>query len=516
VRTKTVGWRRGAAGFAAAACVAAAAIAVVLLATAAGGSNGGYAVRAIFDNSGNVTEGEDVKIDGAKVGTVASVEATPQGKAAVTLDVENPGFQDFRADASCTIRPQSLLGEVYVDCKPTQPREEGAPLPPALKKVPAGQPGAGDRLLPLANTSSPVGVDQLQDMTRLPEAQRLRIILNELGVAFAGRGNELHEVVRRADPALRELDKVLGILASQNHVLANLAVESDKALAPFAAAREDVKGFIEHSNTIAKASDRHLAALEADLSRFPAFLRQLGPSMRRIDAFAGQATPTFEALDTAAPGIDQTFESLPGFSSSTTSYLKSLGKTAKTTGPALRASEQLLNRLEPLGGAAKPFASQASTLLKSLRETGGLERIMDFIYLSAGTTNGYDKLGHFLRADVLASRCVNYMTSPSPLPCVAKYTGGGGEAEAGSAKATAASAQGVIAQRTLAVLEGATPAQAIAEFPGSEGEAPAPGTGSSASTATPVGGSSSKTTYYTPGAEPAGVSERLLEYLLGG
>lgn len=512
MRTKTVGWRRGAAGFAAAAVVAAAALAVLLLATGAGGSGDGYAVRAIFDNASNVTEGEDVKIDGAKVGSVGAIEATPQGKAAVTLDIESPGFQDFRADASCTIRPQSLLGEVYVDCKPTQPREEGAPLPPALKKVPAGEPGEGDRLLPVANTSSPVGVDQLQDMTRLPEAQRLRIILNELGATLAGRGSELHEVIRRADPGLRELEKVLGILASQNHVLSNLAVESDRALAPFAAAREDVKGFIEHSNTIAQASDRHLAAVEEGLSELPAFLRQLGPAMRRVDSLAQQTTPTFEALDAAAPGLDKAFESLPAFSSGTTAYLESLGRTAKTTGPALRASEQLLDRLEPLGSATKPFATKAAELLGSLKETGGLERIMDFIYLGAGTTNGYDKLGHFLRAEAQSVSCVSYLIAPSGT-CVAKY---GSSAEASSAKPTAASVQGVIAQRTLAVLEGATPAQAIAEFPGNEGEAPAPGTSSSKATATPVGGAASKTTYYTPGAEPAGISERLLEYLLGG
>ena len=76
----------------------------------AGGSNKGYTVRAIFDDAGNAIPGEDVKIDGVKVGTVGSVTATPQAKAAVVLNIGNPGFQDFRSDASCTIRPQALIG----------------------------------------------------------------------------------------------------------------------------------------------------------------------------------------------------------------------------------------------------------------------------------------------------------------------------------------------------------------------------------------------------------------------
>src|ERR1700704_832796 len=109
----------------------------VLLAISAGGSNGSYTVRAIFDNAANIISGENVKIDGVKVGTVGDVTPTPQAKAAVILNIDNPGFKDFRADASCTIKPQALIGEKYVDCLPTQPRVEGTPLPPALRVIPS-------------------------------------------------------------------------------------------------------------------------------------------------------------------------------------------------------------------------------------------------------------------------------------------------------------------------------------------------------------------------------------------
>ena len=64
-----------------------------LLSTSAGGSGGGYSIRAIFDDAGNLTIGEDVKVDGVKVGTVESVTPTPQAKAAVVLKIDNPGFR---------------------------------------------------------------------------------------------------------------------------------------------------------------------------------------------------------------------------------------------------------------------------------------------------------------------------------------------------------------------------------------------------------------------------------------
>ena len=230
MRKQTVGETRRVA--AVAVLVAVAAIVSVLLATSAGGSNGSYRVRAIFDDAANIIPGENVKIGGVKVGTVGSVTPTPQAKAAVVLNISSAGFKDFRADASCTIRPQALIGEKFVDCLPTQPRVAGTPLPPPLKKIPSGHEGAGELLLPVQNTSSPVDVDLLGDISRLPERQRFTIILNELGAGLAGRGSDLREVIQRANPALQELDRVLAILAGENKVLAKLAVDSDIALKP--------------------------------------------------------------------------------------------------------------------------------------------------------------------------------------------------------------------------------------------------------------------------------------------
>jgi phospholipid/cholesterol/gamma-HCH transport system substrate-binding protein len=491
---------------------------VVLLATSAGGGNGEYKVRAIFDDAGNVIPGEQVKIDGVKVGTVTSVTPTPQAKAAVVLSISNAGFQDFRSDASCEVRPQALIGEKYVDCLPTRPRVEGTPLPPALKKVPSGQEGAGERLLPVQNTSSPVDVDLLGDISRLPERQRLTIILNELGAGLAGRGSDLKEVIRRANPALREFDRVLSILASQNHVLTKLAEDSDRALAPFARVRQRVADFLVQSNRVSQATAAHRGALARNLQDFPPFLRQLGPAMERLERFAEQTTPAFRNLNAAAPSISQAFTHLPAFSNSSTKFFESLGKTAKQSGPALVASKKLLGELKALGTPAKPFTENLASLFESLRDTGGLERIMDFIFLGAGAANGYDELGHFLRTEGVGTLCPKYAIEPGSA-CNAHL----GTTEAPKAtKASIPPGTGLVMERTIAVMNGATPAQAIAKYPGTPTAAEAPGSApasgsanSSASNAQPVGGSTSGTTYYSPSAESSEADGMLLNYLLG-
>ena len=505
--------------------LAVSALVVVLLATSAGGSNGSYTVRAIFDDAGNIIPGENVKIGGVKVGTVGSVTPTPQAKAAVVLNIANEGFKDFRADASCTIRPQALIGEKFVDCLPTQPRVAGTPLPPPLHKIPHGDEGAGEYLLPVQNTHSPVDVDLLGDISRLPERQRFTIILNELGAGLAGRGSDLHEVIRRANPALQELDKVLAILASENKVLAQLAEDSDRALQPFAAVRSNVADFIQQANTVSQASARHRGDIARNLQLLPQFLQQLGPAMERLAALADQTTPVFTDLKVAAPGINQAFTSLPSFAKSSTKFFKSLGSTAKTSGPALTSVQPLLGRLAALGKEAKPFAFNASELLTSLRDSGGLERLLDFIFLGAGAANGYDQLGHFLRSEAVGTPCLTYAVIAVSQCATSKLfntkpSGSGEAASAHSARARTASATSVVDARTLAVLNGATPAEALAKYPGAttvsaSGAEAAPQAGESAASAKPVGGASAGTTYYSPSPESAGADGMLLNYLLG-
>ncbi len=525
VRKETVGRRRFAAGAAGAACVAALAV-IVALATSAGGSNGAYTVRAIFDDAGNVIAGEEVKIGGVQVGTVGSVTATPQAKAAVILNITNAGFKNFRSDASCEIRPQALIGEKYVDCLPTQPRVEGTPLPPPLRKIRRGE-GAGDYLLPVQNTHSPVDVDLLGDINRLPERERFTLILNELGAGLAGRGSDLSEVIRRANPALAELDKVLAILASENHVLAKLAVDSDKALGPFARVRNHVADFIVQSNKVAQATAAHRGALARNLQDFPPFLEQLGPAMERLARFADQTTPTVTALKAAAPGINELFTHLPAFSNSSATFFENLGQRSKQSGPALVATKPLLARLKSLGDAGLPFATNAASLLSSLRNTGGLERILDFIFMGTGSANGYDALGHFLRAEGVGTACLSYAIRPAP-QCNRKLFNSGASSStsgsSGSAKGTAASlikpgSTSLVMARTLAVLSGATPQQALAKYPGSAPSASelaaAPSSGAGAASAQPVGGSSAGTTYYSPSNEAAAAGGMLLNYLLG-
>ena len=278
--------------------------AAAMLAMGAGSDGGDYKVRAIFDNAGFIITGEDVKVAGVKVGRVESLDVTRDFKAVVVLAIDDPGYQDFRSDASCQIRPQSLIGEKFVECTPTQKRAVDAAAPPPLKQIEKGK-GEGQYLLPVGNTSKAVDLDLINNIMRLPYRQRLSLIVAELGTGVAGRGSELKQVIRRADPALKEVDKVLALLASQNKVLSDLARDSDTALAPLARERGHVSSFIEESSEVAQATAERSSDLEADIERLPPFLRELKPTMRRIGGLSDEMTPVLSDLGDVAPDVNR-------------------------------------------------------------------------------------------------------------------------------------------------------------------------------------------------------------------
>src|SRR4029077_20773291 len=143
-----------------------------------------------------------------------------------------------------------------------------------------------------------------------------------------------------------------------------------------------------------------------------------------LGALSEQITPTFTSLGIAAPGINKTFENLGRFSTSSTKFFESLGKNAKTLGPALVAAQPFFKRFQTLGASAKPFAENASALTSSVRDTGGVERLVDSIFNTAGATNGYDALGHFLRGMVVVNpTCLSYAVVITP-GCNARFSSG--------------------------------------------------------------------------------------------
>lgn len=386
--------------------------ALAFFSVAAGDDSGSYRVRAIFDNAGFAIPGMDVKIAGVKVGQIGALDVTTDKKAAIVLEVEDKNFQDWRSDATCTIRPQSLIGEKFIECTPTQPRAAGEQAPPPLTEIDSGE-AKGQRLLPVAQTSKSVDLDLINNIMRLPYRERFTIILNEFGTGLAGNGKNLQSALKKSDAALKALGDVLEILAKQNKTLVALAENGDQVLQPLARDREQVAGFIKSSGATAAATAERSADFEENLRRFPAFLRELGPTMDQLGEFSDAFTPVLQDLDRAAPALNTFVGGTADFTAAAAPALESLGDTTDVAGPALQKSLPLVKDLGTLGKSAVPLTKSLGDLLVSTREKGGIERLSDFIYLFAGSLNSYDEFGHYLRARLILGTCQTYVETPS-------------------------------------------------------------------------------------------------------
>lgn len=404
--------------------------AMALVATGAwgdgnGNSDGDYLIRAYFDNAGFVVDGEDVRVAGASVGSVQEIDVSrpgeavkedgseDPGKAVIVLQIDDPGFQDFLSDASCLIRPQSLLGEKYVDCEPTQPRAPGSEPPPPLEQIPDGEIGAGQYRLPLENNGKQVDLDLINNITRQSESDRFRLILNDLGAGLAARGEDLEEVIRRADPALRETDEVLAQLAAQNQQLAQLAVDSDAILAPLARERQHLAGFIHNATIAGEASAERRDDIVLGFQRFPEALEQLELTMVELRRFAEAGLPVATNLRIAAPGFTGATEALQPFSKAGTGALLSLGRATEAAGPDLAASDDVIRDLRTLAEAATPGNKALRKLLKTFRKTNGITYLMKALLNTSNVFNGFDQFGHYLRAQIQITNCVEYVTAPT-------------------------------------------------------------------------------------------------------
>ena len=371
----------------------------------------GTRVDAVFDSTANLIPGQDVKIAGARVGQVEDIALTKGRKARVEMEVEE-GFAPFRADAECTIRPQSLIGEKFIQCNP------GTADRPPLEDGEDGAP-----TVPLEQTHSPVDLDLVFAALRQPYSQRLAIILNELGTGVAGRSDDLNAAIRRANPALQEVNDVLRILNRDRAVLGRLVDQSDRVIAELARRRGSVTSFIERSDRVAQEVSARRGELGEAIERMPPLLDELEPTADRLAALASDATPTLRDLRRAAPGAEALLEDFDPVADAARPALKRLAETSEVGRRAVRAARPVAAKLKPVAAILPPIAELAAKLQESVRDSGAIEGLQLYTFYGAGAQARFDRFSHILPSYQLAGDCQQYAEEPVPA-CDSHFQGG--------------------------------------------------------------------------------------------
>jgi phospholipid/cholesterol/gamma-HCH transport system substrate-binding protein len=367
-----------------------------------------------FDNAFGLVKGGDVKVAGVRAGKISALRVDKRSKRAlVDFELNRQGFGSLRADVYCESRPQSLIGEYFIDCTPGKSPEK-------LK------PGA---TIPVERTASTIPADLINNIMRRPYRERLRIILNELGAGTGGRAEDLNATIRRASPALRETDKVLKILARQNQVLKDLTTNADVVIGDLAENRRNVGRFVKETEDAATASAERRRDIAAGLQRLPTFLRELKPTMAELGATADASTPYLRDLNASAGQLERFLENLGPFSEASRVNVRTLAETADAGRPAIRTARPTVAELTKTTEKAPELANNLEIVLRDLddrsravekdkRSPGGqgytgFEAVLSYIFDQMMAINVFDENGYILKVNLSASECSNYQNADS-------------------------------------------------------------------------------------------------------
>ncbi|MHB8656366.1 MAG: MlaD family protein [Solirubrobacteraceae bacterium] len=383
--------------------------AVVLGSSAQGSSTARFDV--IFDDARGLISGQLVKIAGAKAGTIENVVVTPDFKARIEAAVDSR-FMPFRSNATCTIRPEGLIAENYVDCDPGS-------LPAPVLRAADGHPPT----VPVSNTTEPVGLLDLFNIFNLPTRQRFMVIIDELGIGTAGRGSDFNDILRRANPALALARQAIGILARQRDQLAAIVDATSTIASQGAGHTAAVQSFIDRAAALTQLTATHRDSLALAVNRLPGLLAATEPALAQLDTVARDGTPLLAQLYAAAPYLNRVNRDFAPFVTVAKPGLAKLAAAVKAAIPAIRQATPLLSAVRTYVAKSMPETELFAKLAVNLQRHGFVENFLSVPYYIAAALARFDVTSHMLALLLVGPHnglCGSYATTPVP-GCEAHY-----------------------------------------------------------------------------------------------
>ncbi len=405
---------------------------VLTLGSSSGGGEPTYKIQ--LDNAFGLVNGADFKVAGVIAGTIQSIDLGQKTlHAVVTVQVSQKGFGSFHSDAFCQSRPQSLIGEYFVDC---DPGHSGRVLPPGST-------------IPVTHTQSTIPADLVQNIMRLPYRERFSLIINELGAAVASRSEDLQLALRRADPALAETDNLLALLANDAGTIRDLNANANSVITALASNSRQVQRFVIEANNAATDSATQAPSITATWNKLPAFLEQLRPAMAKLGAAADAQDPVFTNLNAAASNLSVFFHQLVPFSHESVPSLQSLGNASAVGKPAVQNAAPAVSHLNQFAKPTPELAQNLAIVLQALNTRNpipnyaggpvepdprspdggkgytGLEGVLQYVFNITNAISYYGSYGHMLAADLFANQtCSPYATPQTIANNLASYQSG--------------------------------------------------------------------------------------------
>ncbi|MEV4421817.1 MlaD family protein [Patulibacter sp. NPDC049589] len=341
----------------------------------------GYTVKVELPNSGGLKPHSSVKVAGVPGGTVDDLEITPRDTALVTLKLDD-SVKPIGKGASVEVRPTDLLGERYVALDVG--RQKSAPLPSGT-------------LIPKSKTALPVELDNVINTFDGDTRERIKILVNEFGIALGNRGKDLAEVLDSMPASLTDARKLVAEIADEDASLKNLLLKGDELTATVDPKKDQLGSLVAQADTTLRELAERRDKLGRALDAAPGGLAALNRTLNQLRTASTDLRPASVDIENAAGPLKDTLDALPGFEDSARDSLKA----AKTAAPALtKLGDRATAPLKSLTPTLATLRTTSGLLKPSLDQMDkrGWDDAMWFAQNMSYGLKGHDALGHYIGA----------------------------------------------------------------------------------------------------------------------
>jgi hypothetical protein len=252
-----------------------------------------------------------------------------------------------------------------------------------------------------------VSIQDLLNVFASPTQSRLQLLINELGIATSGRGDDLNAVLRRASPALGRTRELLAVINAQRGRLESAIHQTDTVLDDLARRRADVREFVAKVATTAGVTADRRGPLRATVRDLPAMLTAARSGLQAIDRATSAGTPFLTGLRRAGPGLSTLTRLLPAFAQDARPALRAARGTAAEGRRIVPSALTVSTDLRKLGVTGGPYVSNLERLMVSTRDQGGFEGVMRIFYSLASLASLYNPVSHVITLFAgLQSQCL--------------------------------------------------------------------------------------------------------------
>ncbi len=347
----------------------------------------GYRVHVMFKETGLLVPGADVRIAGVNVGRVSGV-ANHGINSLVTVDISQQ-YAPIPRDTRAILRQKTLLGEAYV----------------ALSAGNRSGPKLADGgTIPRSQVSSTQQLDQVLNSFGKPTQQDLQAFLSGSATALAGRGESINSAIANLDPALGDLNAIVGVLDGEQGDFRQLLRSGATVFTTLGRRSADLQSLVTAGDGVLSATARRNAALTATVDAMPGFERQLRVTLDHAKLILGTAKPSLDALLPAAPLLTPTLRGLITLSGPALKLLHAAPRLVNDSIGALPAIERFQKAFHPALKALLPAVNQVSPMINfiGLYKTELISAMANLAAATEATAPGSGGSMHYLRSLAVA------------------------------------------------------------------------------------------------------------------